>query len=127
MDQFSCRGQGTFQEQHRRQPRLDDRIRVSSERCQLKLQAWASHCGEDGERGGRRRPQEPALPGIMTRRGLEREEASPSVPGWQEAIYKGPPCTGHPDKTASGDLGAVSRASRWEPAHRVRSVGRGRL
>lgn len=57
----------------------------------------------------------------------EREETSPSVPGWQEAIYKGPPCTGHPDKTASGDLGAVSRASRWEPAHGVRSVGRVRL
>lgn len=118
MDQFSCRDQGTFQEQLRRQPRLDERIRVSIERCQLKLQAWASHCGEDRERGGRRRPQEPALPGIMT---------SPSVLCWQEAIYKGPPCTGHSDKTASGDLGAVSRASRWEPAPGVRSVGRGRL
>lgn len=73
MDQFSCRDQGTFGEQLRRQPRLDDRIRVSRERCQLKLQAWESHCREDSERGGRRRPQEPALPGIMTRRGLERE------------------------------------------------------
>lgn len=79
MDQFSCRDQGTFGEQLRRQPRLDDRVRVSRERCQLKLQAWASHCREDRERGGRRRPQEPALPGIMTRRGLERERGDKPI------------------------------------------------
>lgn len=81
---------------------------------------------EDMGQGGGRRPQELALPGIMMRRGSERD-TGPSVPGWQEAIYKEPPCTGHPDKAASGDLGAISRNSRWEPAHGVKHVGRDRL
>lgn len=76
-----------------------------------------------GVEGG---PRNQLLPDIMMRRGLERD-TRPSVPGWQEAIYKGPPCTGHHDKAASGDLGAVSRNSRWEPAYGVRSVGRDRL
>lgn len=72
-----------------------------------------SHCGEDtGQAGGRKPHQDLALPGIRMRRGLERD-TSPSVPGWQAAIYKGPPCTGHPDKAASSDLGAISRNSRW--------------
>lgn len=78
-----------------------------------------------GQAGGRR-PQDMALPGVRTRRGLERD-TSPSVPGWQAAIYKGPLCTGHPDKAASSDLGAISRNSRWEAARGVRSVGRDRV
>lgn len=126
LDQFSCRSQGTFQVQLRRVPSLDKRLRMSFESCQLKLEAWVSHRGEDMGQGDGRRPQELALPGNMTRRGLERD-TSPSVAGWQEAIYKGSPCTGHLDKAARGDLGAISRNSRWEPGHAVRRVGRDRL
>lgn len=76
LDWFSCRTQGTFQVQLRRLPRLDKRLRMSFERCQLKLQAWVSCCGEDMGKGGGRRPQEPAFARHHDEKGLgERHKA----------------------------------------------------
>lgn len=57
LDWFSCRSQGTFQVQLRRLSKLDKRLRMSFERCQLKLQAWLSHCGESMRQGGEGGPR----------------------------------------------------------------------